>query len=152
MRRPWWTLKVLSGFGLIGHYVAASFYPVPGAWLPGLPYAASLGLILFGGGLSLSHYVVLKRRNAVVEHPERLLSRPGLYRFIRHPMYSGDCCLYAGLALYPLSWISLLLWLAGSVAIVRQAQIEDAQMAARFGAEHAAWRRRTGLLLPRFRR
>ncbi len=139
-----WCLKVLIGFVLIGHFVVLSFHP---DWLPALfrvPYPLFLTLVLAGGGFAIWHHLIMKRARRLAAGQPVLVCAGGLFARIRHPIYLGDMVLYAGLAVYPATAVSMVLLIIAVWALYRQAMREDAEMAEMFGQQHAAWRARTG--------
>ena len=139
-----WCLKVLIGFVLIGNFVALSFRP---EWLPALfsvPYPLFQTLVLGGGGFAIWHHLIMKRARRLGAGQPVLVGSGGLFARIRHPIYLGDMVLYAGFAVYPATIVSFALLAVAFWAIRRQAVREDAEVAESFGAQHAAWRARTG--------
>ena len=141
----WWKTKVLISIGLIVHSVAGNlgmigFMPQPTAVLP-------LLLIVGGGIANLYHYLLLKQASRDISRPLELVVRKGAYRWCRHPMYFFDLVWCLGIALYPLSAVSLLLYTALVAAVIYLAQAEDAAMEYKF-AEFREWRDSTRLLLP----
>ncbi|MDP9127607.1 MAG: isoprenylcysteine carboxylmethyltransferase family protein [Pseudomonadota bacterium] len=76
-----------------------------------LSYVAA-GYVLFAGGLVV--YLTVLRQNSFassiihVEHDQALITN-GLYRHVRHPMYSGFILVFAGIPLALGSWWALLL-------------------------------------------
>lgn len=142
-----WAVKVLCGLLLIA-LVAERFLV---GWLPvygGLAFWPGQLLVVTGGVVVLSHYILLKRGNASVSTPTTLVTRLGLYRWVRHPMYLGDVLVAVGLTLLAPGPVSGVVLLVLVVSIWRQARIEDARNAACFGTAYDEWCRRTGRLLP----
>ncbi|MEQ1861538.1 MAG: protein-S-isoprenylcysteine O-methyltransferase [Chthoniobacteraceae bacterium] len=117
-----------------------------------LPYA--LGLLLMVAGLWLFHRshadlgtnwsVTLQTRE---DH--RLITE-GIYRRIRHPMYSAMFLLGIAHLLFVPNWIVAPAYLLsfGLLYLFRVAH-EERLMLDRFGAEYEAYVQRTGRLLPR---
>jgi steroid 5-alpha reductase family enzyme len=73
----------------------------------------------------------------------------GLFRLCRHPNYLGDLLSFSGLALIVGRWIAgaipaimLLGFIFGNIPML------DAHLAERYGAEFAAYARRTRKLIP----
>jgi protein-S-isoprenylcysteine O-methyltransferase Ste14 len=62
--------------------------------------------------------------------PEQSLVQHGLYRYVRHPIYTGDLLLLAGLELALNSWLVLAVGLM-AVIVVRQSLVEEAMLARR---------------------
>lgn len=144
-----WFGKVLASLLLISHF--AWQYPLLHDWprLPALisiPYAVLLVLVISAGSLSLlSFHLIRSRKN----QPFQLITDRGPYRFVRHPMYSADLLLGGAFALFPLTIASLALWALLLICVVLQARHEDRLLATSFPEAHSAWRRRSGLLIPR---
>ena len=77
------------------------------------------------------------------------LIQSGPYRVVRHPLYSGLILAAIGFSLCLTTWSCLLGALSLMICFERRAYKEDALLAAEFGAEFEAYRRRTGRLMPR---
>jgi len=72
----------------------------------------------------------------------------GLYAYIRHPRYAGMFGAVVGVALIagtPLLWLVLVLWLPFALLAIH---LEERELAARFGARYAEYRRRVPAFLP----
>lgn len=79
--------------------------------------------------------------------PGAQLVTDGIYRFIRHPMYSAVLlAMLAAIAADPRLW-RIALWLALVGALLAKAQREERLLAERF-PEYAAYRARTRRFLP----
>ncbi|MEE4296898.1 MAG: hypothetical protein V2J20_09840 [Wenzhouxiangella sp.] len=139
-----WCLKVLIGFGLIGHFAVLSFRPDSLPALFSLSYPLFLTLVLAGGGIAIWHHWIMKRARRLAAGQPVLVRSGGLFTRIRHPIYLGDAVLYAAFAVYPATAVSLGLLAVALWALHRQAGREDSEMAETFGEQHAAWRARTG--------
>ena len=138
--RFWWRVKVACGAGLIAslifHFLSLGGAEIVPRWLAQLT-------VIAGGLVAIYHSRLLtyaKRRG------ETLVTRGGLYPWIRHPMYTGDMILYAGLALLAPGMISTALAVAGWYALWRQAMVEDTESLQAHGAAFADWQSRTRLL------
>lgn len=143
----WWYIKVAATCILIALLVERfllQILPGPSGW----PVWPGQVLVVVGGVNNMVHYGLLKRRNQSLGVPNELITRAGLYRKVRHPMYLGDLVLLLGLALLAPGLPAMIAALSGMVAAVGEARVEDRYLAARFGADHADWCRRTGLILP----
>ncbi|RPH45825.1 MAG: isoprenylcysteine carboxylmethyltransferase family protein [Burkholderiales bacterium] len=136
--------------------VAAQFGALAG-WLvlgPRLsPWPAGVAVQLLGVGLGAwaAVWMTVRQRRAFSvtplpdAHPRLVTDGP--YRWIRHPMYTALLAIVLPGALAGgLPSVAAGVWLVGVLWIKHR--FEDGLLAARFGAEHAAWRRRTGGLLP----
>lgn len=73
----------------------------------------------------------------------------GIYRYIRHPMYSS--LLYLAWGIYfkdPLGWPGLALTLAATAFLVAAARVEEAENVRYFGPEYEAYCRETKRFVP----
>jgi protein-S-isoprenylcysteine O-methyltransferase Ste14 len=76
------------------------------------------------------------------------LETTGLYRFIRHPSYTGAILTLFGWALTFRSGIGLLLALMMVVPLIRRMEAEERLLIAEFGDEYLSYRRRSWRLIP----
>ena len=109
-----------------------------------LPVLAAIGL---AAGL-LGALVRLYASGFIVKNQE--LATDGAYRFVRHPLYTGNILLVAGFALAGLQWWGLPLallffWFYYPTAI----EYEDRKLQRLFGATWEQWSARTPALVPR---
>ena len=106
-----------------------------------------LALVLIVGGLFLDGMAagLFRRRGTAVEpwKPSTVLVHEGPYRFSRNPIYVGFAVTYAGLAVGMDSALALFLLLP-CLAVVDQfvIQREERYLAAKFGADYDAYRRK----------
>ncbi len=83
---------------------------------------------------------------------QKLIIRPP-YAYCRNPMALGAILLYLGVSVVAGSPGAGLLWLLGAIALLTYVRlVEEQEMAARFGEEYLAFRRRTPFLIPRWTR
>jgi len=117
------------------------FYSATAAPIPAL---AAIGLaIAFVGAL-----VRLYASGFIVKNEE--LATDGAYRFVRHPLYTGNILLVVGFALAGSRWWGIPLalfffWFYYPTAI----EYEDRKLQRIFGATWEEWSARTPALLPR---
>lgn len=140
--------SLVSGVALLAVLASALALgrPVGAGW-------AIAGMALFAGGVLL-RAAALRALGAWFVSGARLspgqpLVTSGVYRVLRHPSETGLLAVAAGVALLGGSAI------AGAIAaalllpsVVVRIRREDALLQRAFGAEHAAWARRVGALLP----
>ena len=141
-----WRVKVSAGAALIA-LLCVHFLLGQPQTTTDFPRWLAQALVLVGGMTTLLHHRIVARASAG-DRPQTLVNSGGLYRWVRHPMYLGDCLLYAGMALLVPHPLSALLLLIGCIALVLQAKAEDDHMAALFGEPFTSWQQRSGLLLP----
>lgn len=116
---------------------AATAAPIPVLAAVGLPIALAGALVrLYASGF-------------IVKNQE--LATDGPYRFVRHPLYTGNILLVVGFALAGSRWWGLPLavlffWFYYPTAI----EYEDRKLHRIFGAAWEQWSARTPALVPRF--
>jgi protein-S-isoprenylcysteine O-methyltransferase Ste14 len=113
-----------------------------------VPVLLAQSLVFTGGVISIYHYHLLRSRNSNPTAPDVLVIDEALFQYLRHPMYLGDCILYAGLLLLAPSALSIAAAITGWVALYLQSGVEDQAMASRFGDVFENWRMRSGRLFP----
>lgn len=103
-------------------------HPAPLRILGGVLYLAGLGTAVTGRLQLGKNWVDLEDYRML---PDQSLVTRGIYAYIRHPIYTGDVFLLAGLELALNSW--LVLAVAGPLVVVtRQALAEEALLAETF--------------------
>lgn len=118
------------------------------------PWMGWLGLLVEIGFLALffaSHRQLGKNWSISLEIRDRHeLVTDGLYRFVRHPMYSSFWLWGIAQALLIPNWIAGLAGLV-SIAILYSIRVgpEEAMMRKTFGASYDEYARRTGRVIPR---
>jgi protein-S-isoprenylcysteine O-methyltransferase Ste14 len=115
-------------------------------------WAATLGLLIelagiwlaLGAGIQREYFSPGRNHNT-----HRALLQNGLYRFIRHPIYSGELLVMLG---WPLEYgapITLVITAAlGLACTVRRIRREEADMMAEYGDAYAAYMRATDRMIP----
>jgi protein-S-isoprenylcysteine O-methyltransferase Ste14 len=107
----------------------------------GLPHwlrQFGLGLTLLGGALFLGALLQLR----VLENTTHLVTT-GLFRFTRHPIYTGFACWYVG---WPLHWdrsSALLLGTLSLGAVIWWRRVEERALVLQFGSAYEDYRQRT---------
>ncbi len=104
----------------------------------------ALGILLVVLGWSLIY-----RRYWSKQQGQGKLVTGGIYRFIRHPQYTGFLMLTFGMLC---EWATLPMLVMYPILVVlyyRLARREEAEMLKEFGPEYEAYRLRTGMFLPR---
>jgi protein-S-isoprenylcysteine O-methyltransferase Ste14 len=116
-----------------------------GMWGAYICFALGTVLIIWGWRDIYKYYWSKDRSEA------RMVTE-GIYRYIRHPQYTGFLLLTLGMLF---EWATLPLLIMWPILIwlyVRLAKREEADMEAEFGAAYAEYRSRTGMFLPRLGR
>ncbi len=133
--------------------------PAAMAWaqLPLPPAARWSGAALAGLALALVPWVLVSLGDNISEtvltrRGQRLVTH-GPYRWVRHPLYTAGLLMVFGLGLLIANGFTLMLSaVLAAFFLLRVIPAEERALGERFGAEHQAWVRRTGRLLPRLRR
>lgn len=141
---------VLSTAG-VAAALAGSFAPFGLAFL-GAPEGTSalllVSVVLMAGGMvfSLAGLTALRRNFGIL--PEvRGLVRHGLYRYVRHPVYTGEIITTAGIALpLPSLWAMVVLIVFVVLQYIRT-RFEEAALERHF-PDYDLYRKKTGRFLP----
>ncbi len=153
--------RLVLGLNLIGMQVLPLIY-VFTDWLDFADYALAavwgwIGAALFGLGqvfIWRSH-ADLGRHWAVsteIKAAHQLVTT-GVYRHIRHPMYTGHLLWALGQPLLLWNWLAGFGYLAAALALMAlRIPREEQMMRAHFGEDYRQYAARTGALLPRLRR
>jgi protein-S-isoprenylcysteine O-methyltransferase Ste14 len=100
--------------------------------------AAVIGRLQLGKNwVDLEDYQVLPQQSVVTR---------GIYRYIRHPIYTGDILLLVGLELALNSWLVLGVFIP-LLVVIKQALVEEALLAQAFPA-YSAYCRQTKRFIP----
>jgi protein-S-isoprenylcysteine O-methyltransferase Ste14 len=125
-------------------------------FLPALPSVWLAGVLLTVAGLALAfwarYHLGRNWSSQITLKEDHTLVCTGPYKYLRHPIYSGILVAMVGTALTVGRYRALLAVLLAVLAFWWKARQEDAWLAAAFGEQFEQHRRRTGRLLPRFRR
>ncbi|MGE0679989.1 MAG: isoprenylcysteine carboxylmethyltransferase family protein [Candidatus Binatia bacterium] len=111
-----------------------------------------LGCVVVGAGIrvvAMSQLGPLFSTFVAIQK-EHYLVTTGLYRWVRHPIYTGSLLAVPGIFLVfrsKLVWVALPLYLAGTLWRIRD---EEQLLQKTFGTEFLAYQSRTWLLLPFF--
>ncbi len=142
-------LKVAMLAGIVGQTLfLPDFPPISNAPEP----LRAIGLLIYGAGLvtAIIGRVQLGDNWANLEEfqvlPNQSLVTTGIYRHIRHPIYTGDVLLLLGLELTLNSWLVLGI-LPVLIFVRRQARAEEAMLTATFPG-YEAYRQRTRMFIP----
>ncbi|MGA8437394.1 MAG: isoprenylcysteine carboxylmethyltransferase family protein [Candidatus Sulfotelmatobacter sp.] len=77
------------------------------------------------------------------------LVEQGLYRWVRHPSYTGGMLMYVGTGLALTNWLSaLIIALAGGAAYLYRVRVEEHALQANLGGRYQEYMRRTKRFVP----
>lgn len=105
--------------------------------------------ILAGIALVIAGWSVVYKRYWRKEEGKGELVTDGIYRFIRHPQYTGFMMITLGMLLDWATLPMLIMWPVMAVLYTRLAKKEEADMLAEFGPQYRKYRRTTGMFLPK---
>ncbi|MFW9917996.1 MAG: methyltransferase family protein [Candidatus Thorarchaeota archaeon] len=118
-----------------------------------LELIVAIGLfILLFGGITLYHSRHIIGRyggsRITIEDDHKIITK-GLYKYIRHPIYLGMLCLFAGYLIALGSLVITSLWTAILFGVLRERmEQEEDMLIERFGEEYIAYMTRTRRLIP----
>lgn len=73
----------------------------------------------------------------------------GIYRWVRHPLYSVGSSLYISFGLMADNWFVIFMGVVAFVVMAIRTPKEEANLIAKFGEEYQNYKKNTGALLPR---
>ena len=146
------TLIMLAGWiGMMGAFVVAGFPRFlitrgQKAW-----FAAGL-ITLLSGSLRRRHgWRMLGQHftgNVKASHDQPVVER-GIYRWVRHPSYTGGMLMYVGTALALTNWMSvLIITVAGAAAYMYRVRVEEQALQENLGGRYQEYMRRTKRFVP----
>jgi protein-S-isoprenylcysteine O-methyltransferase Ste14 len=136
-------------FLLLGIYlipVKAFTIPLP-AWLSitgfwiGLTGCIPIVMAMIALNVNLSPFPTPKKSARLIQH--------GIFKFVRHPIYSGILLFCFGFSLYQ---ANLFQWLVSFLLLtlfIYKAKYEEGLLQKKFN-EYATYKKKTGMFLPRF--
>jgi protein-S-isoprenylcysteine O-methyltransferase Ste14 len=112
-----------------------------------------IGLCVIVVGIIIRWTAILTLRKYftvnVVIHSDHRIIKTGLYRFIRHPSYSGAIVSFCGLGLAFYNWISIIvLAIPITFAFLKRIRLEEQALLSAFGEEYANYRKVSWILFP----
>src|SRR5438552_8734 len=138
---------------LLGGFAAAFFLSAGTALLPATMFGA-VGAALCAAGLVLMFAAFASIRSAVQIAPEpragARLATTGIYRYLRHPIYTAIVLLVAGLFLRKPTTAVAIAAAAVVGFLLIKVRFEEQLLLARY-PEYAAYKRRTWGIIPGFR-
>ncbi len=146
-------------FGIIGGMLLAFTLSVAATRLTAFDFSAGrsglfyLGLALMAGGLVFRAWAIMQLGRyfvpeVAIQPGQRVLDR-GLYRYLRHPSYTGTFLTVIGYGLALNNWLSLAIMLViTGVVYGWRMRVEEAALTEAFGEEYRAYMRRTKRLVP----
>lgn len=142
-------LAIIAGIsaGTAARCVAGAGIGMPEPWLSG----ASLTLLSAGLAIRWAAILTLGRyfSTCIAIHHDHRLVRTGLFRWVRHPSYSGLLLLFLGLGISYGNWLSFaLIVVPFAAALLYRIRVEEASLREALGEDYVEHCRRTKRLLP----
>jgi protein-S-isoprenylcysteine O-methyltransferase Ste14 len=112
-----------------------------------------LAIALFALGLAVRATAILSLGKAfsanVAIRSTQTLNRSGLYRFVRHPSYTGIEIIFLAAGLHSRTWACLAVcFIPPTVAVLWRIRVEEAALRRAFGAAYDDYARSTRRLIP----
>jgi protein-S-isoprenylcysteine O-methyltransferase Ste14 len=119
----------------------------------GAHWLRPLSLIVLVTGLAIRVTAILSLGKSfsanVAIRAEQKVHRAGLYRFVRHPSYSGLLIIFLAVGLHARNWASLAVMLVPTtLALLYRIHVEEAALRQAFGEEYVEYTRVTKRLIP----
>ena len=82
-------------------------------------------------------------------HDNHRLINAGLYKYIRHPSYSGSLLSFLGFGLSLNNWLSLIIiFVPIMITFINRINIEEKLLQQQFGSEYEEYKKKTKRLIP----
>jgi methanethiol S-methyltransferase len=118
------------------------------AWIGHTGMYIGTVLILIGIALVILGWNVVYKRYWRKDEGKGELVTEGIYRYIRHPQYTGFMLITLGMLLDWATLPMLIMWPIMAVLYYRLAKKEEGYMLGQFGKQYAEYRQMTGMFLP----
>jgi len=145
-------------FGLI-LWLSPLVYLINPAWMAwskiGLPewtrwFGVGLGLLCVAGIYWLFSSIGSGITPVSATRKEPKLSTNGIYRWVRHPLYSIGSTFIVSFGLIADIWLIILFGVLAFIAMAVRTPKEEANLIEKFGDEYREYMKRTGRFLPKF--
>jgi protein-S-isoprenylcysteine O-methyltransferase Ste14 len=128
-------------------------YSMPPNMFGGAHWLILVAMIVLLAGIGLRAAAILSLGKAfssnVAIRKNQTIYRGGLYRYLRHPAYTGSLLAFLGLGIEVRNWLGCFVLMAPiTAAFLYRIHVEEAALHEAFGAEYAAYSRATKRLIP----
>lgn len=110
-----------------------------------------IGLILLGMTIRLIAIISLGRFFTVdvAIRQGHMLKKDGMYKYVRHPAYTGSLLSFLGFGVSLNNWVSLMVVaIPVTAAFLYRVRLEEEMLVASFGSDYERYKRETYRLLP----
>jgi protein-S-isoprenylcysteine O-methyltransferase Ste14 len=128
----------ISGIGRLNIYARETYF---------------IGLFFILAGLLVRWFAIFQLRkyftvNVAIREDQQLIQK-GLYRYLRHPSYSGSLLSFLGLALAFNDWLTfLIIFFPILLAFLYRISVEETELRKTFGENYVTYAHRTKKLFP----
>lgn len=130
-----------------------TLYQIPSPWMLIATLGQLAGILIIVVGILQTdpwHFVGLRQIVASEETAPSVMITSGLYRWVRHPLYSGGLLL---IWLMPVMTFNLLvIFVILTIYLIVGAKLEEKRLIHEFGDQYREYRQRVPMLFPRLRR
>jgi protein-S-isoprenylcysteine O-methyltransferase Ste14 len=131
----------------------ASRRSMPPNMFGGAHWLMVAAIVLLAVGIVIRGTAILSLGKAfsvnVAIRTDQKIYRGGLYRFLRHPSYTGSLLCFLGLGIEVRNWIGcLVLVVPITAAFLYRIHVEEAALNEAFGAQYASYSKQTKRLIP----
>jgi protein-S-isoprenylcysteine O-methyltransferase Ste14 len=150
-------MLVIKLFGLV-LWFSPLIYLLNPAWMTwskaGLPDAARWAGVVIGIVCALSVYWLFSSIGTGITpvsatRKEHKLVTHGIYKYIRHPLYTFGSTLFVALGMMADNWFIALAGVLAFIVMAIRTPKEEANLIAKFGDEYREYMKRTGRFLPK---
>jgi protein-S-isoprenylcysteine O-methyltransferase Ste14 len=110
-------------------------------------YIGISALIIIGGSINFIGLLTLRRAFTIMSEARELITH-GIFRYVRHPLYTGHFIMFFGSLLLRLHPVAIGLYLLFCIGQTVRAKIEERKLKEAF-AQYGAYQRRTGMFFPK---
>jgi protein-S-isoprenylcysteine O-methyltransferase Ste14 len=119
----------------------------------GAPWVRVTALTLLALGLAIRWTAIITLGRSfsanVAIHATQTVHKTGLFRFVRHPSYSGLILIFAAVGLHTRNWLGLaIIFIPTSVALFYRIHVEESALRRAFGHEYDDYSKSTKCLIP----
>jgi protein-S-isoprenylcysteine O-methyltransferase len=119
----------------------------------GAMWLKPVGLALFVTGLVIRCTAIFTLGTSfstnVAIHATQSLKTHGLYKWVRHPSYTGMLVIFFAVGVYERNWVSLAIILLVPIpALLYRIHVEEAALTEAFGPQYTEYSRSTSRLIP----
>ena len=111
----------------------------------------ALALLIVGLAIRWTAIITLGKSfsSNVAIHSTQTVLKTGLYRWMRHPSYTGLILIFFAAALRTRNWISfLIIFIPATATLLYRIHVEEVALRSHFGEEYIAYSRETKRLVP----